>query len=239
MGIVKKANKENWAFPCLRHPTLLRCASQRQCRLRFASRPPHPSRLPLAPHFLSLLFFNIALCLLLSFTSKSLHATPLFPPFFSARSDTPQKDTTHSHDLRPKRAALLSTFLPGLGQAYNHKYWKIPIVYSLIGTLGYIAWKNHQNYITFRNALRSRYDNDPNTTDNFPNLNDQVLKAQREYYRRNRDLFIIFSSLAYGLNILDAYVDAHLNGFTVSDKLSLKPIPHFNHFQIALIWNIN
>jgi hypothetical protein len=153
-------------------------------------------------------------------------------------NDTTKKDTSKVKEIKPQRAALLSTCLPGLGQLYNKKYWKIPIVYGVLGTIGYFAWNNHQNYLIFRNALRARYDDNPQTVDDFPNINDQVLKAQREYYRRNRDLFIIFGVIGYSLNILDAYVDAHLKGFTVSDQLTIQPIPNFQGIQLGLRWKI-
>jgi len=153
-------------------------------------------------------------------------------------NDTTKKDTSKVKEIKPQRAALLSTCLPGLGQLYNKKYWKIPIVYGVLGTIGFFAWNNHQNYLIFRNALRARYDDNPHTVDDFPNINDQVLKAQREYYRRNRDLLIIFGVIGYSLNILDAYVDAHLKGFTVSDQLTIHPIPNFQGIQLGLRWKI-
>ncbi len=176
------------------------------------------------------------------FLSVKGSATPThpsrYPQFYLLFSDTSKKDTTHEIIHKPSKAALYSTFLPGLGQAYNKKYWKIPIVYGVLGTLGLFAYSNHKEYLIFRDAIRARYDDDPNTNDNFPNINDQVLKAQRESYRRNRDFFIIIGVIAYGLNILDAYVDAHLKGFSVSDKLSLKPIPTYNGIQVGLTWNL-
>ncbi len=177
------------------------------------------------------------------FLSVKGSASPSHPSryseFYILFSDTSKKDTTKEKVYKPSKAALFSTLLPGLGQAYNKKYWKIPIVYGALGTLGFFAYSNHKEYITFRDALRARYDNDPNTNDNFPNINDQVLKAQRETYRRNRDFFIIIGVIAYSLNILDAYVDAHLKGFSVSDKLSFKPIPAYNGIQVGLTWKLH
>ncbi len=172
------------------------------------------------------------------FASLKGSASPSHPSRLPLRlADSSLKDTTQQ--LKPPKAALYSTLLPGLGQAYNKKYWKIPIVYLTLGTLGSLAYNNHKQYLIFRNALRARYDNDPTTTDNFPNINDQVLLAQREFYRRNRDLSIIIGVIAYGLNILDAYVDAHLKDFSVSDKLSIKPMPSFHGFLIQFAWKIH
>ncbi len=153
-------------------------------------------------------------------------------------SDSTNKDTLKEKNNKPQKAALYSTLLPGLGQAYNQKYWKIPIVYGVLGILSYMAYSNHKEYKIFRDDLRRRYDNDPNTETVFPNINDQVIKSQREFYRRNRDLFIIIGVIGYCLNILDAYVDAHLKGFSVSDKLSIKPLPYNQGLQVRLTWKI-
>lgn len=166
------------------------------------------------------------------------YGSSLHSHFVIFLSDTSKKDTTSDKIHKPSKAALYSTLLPGLGQSYNKKYWKIPIIYGVMGTLGYFAYDNHKQYTLFRDALRARYDSDPNTMDNFTNIDDQVLKAQREYYRRNRDFFIIMGVISYCLNILDAYVDAHLKGFSVSDTLTFKPIPSHNGIQVSLTWKL-
>jgi hypothetical protein len=185
------------------------------------------------------LFASAILFASLKGSAASLPSHPSrYSEFLILTSDTSKKDTSSKEKIhKPSKAALYSTILPGLGQAYNKKFWKIPIVYGVIGTIAFFAYNNHKEYLIFRDALRARYDDNPDTNDNFPNINDQVLKAQREYYRRNRDLFMIIGVIAYGLNILDAYVDAHLKGFTVSDKLSIKPIPSFHGIQVGLTWN--
>lgn len=150
-----------------------------------------------------------------------------------------KKDSLKVHEPSPSRAALFSTILPGAGQVYNKKYWKAPIVYAGLGTIGFFAYQNHKQYLIFRDALRARYDQDPATVDNqFPNISNEVLKAQREYYRRNRDFMYIIGGVVYLLNILDAYVDAHLKAFTVSDKLTVFVLPSPNAFigSISFRW---
>jgi TM2 domain-containing membrane protein YozV len=134
----------------------------------------------------------------------------------------------------PVKASLLSAALPGAGQFYNRKYWKVPVIYAAFGGLGYLAKWNDNRYRTYRNAYRLRIDGDPSTTDDFTNLySDNDLKLLRDYYRRNRDLTLIFTGLVYVLNIVDASVDAHLFYFDISDNLSLHIAPSLSPYQPA------
>lgn len=125
----------------------------------------------------------------------------------------------------PKKAALMSACLPGLGQAYNKKYWKIPIIYAGFGGLGYSFGFNHSYFKKYRNSLRGRLDNDPNTIDFYPQYSDDDLVTLKQYYQRWRDLSLIGMAALYTLNIIDASVDAHLFYFNVSDDLSLRASP--------------
>lgn len=128
-----------------------------------------------------------------------------------------EKDTTHS----PRKAALLSAFIPGAGQAYNKKYWKIPVVYAAGAAGGYFIYTNHQEYKRFRQAYINKTDDDPNTIDEYPQNSAQQLKVYRDLYRRNMEFSVILTAAAYMLQILDATVDAHLFDFDVSDNLAL------------------
>lgn len=125
--------------------------------------------------------------------------------------------------LSPSRAAFYSAILPGLGQAYNKKYWKIPIVYAALGTGIYFYITNNKNYNRYRRAYKSRLAGFNN--DEFQGIvtdNNALIDAQ-EFYQRNRDLSLLLTVVAYVLNIVDANVDAHLLQFNVSDDLSLRP----------------
>lgn len=124
------------------------------------------------------------------------------------------------HSVR--KATILSTFLPGAGQVYNHKSWKVPIIYAGFAGLGYLIHFNQKNFKTYEDALLKRYDSDSTTTDPFTDIytNDN-LRTLSDYYRRNRDLSILGISLLYALNIIDAHVDAHLFHFNMDDNLSL------------------
>lgn len=126
----------------------------------------------------------------------------------------------------PAKAALFSAIVPGLGQAYNKKYWKIPIVYAGFAGLGYWLGTNVKNYKTYRNAYTLRLDDDTTTIDQFDGtLGTTDIKTFKDFYKRNLDLSIILNVVWYALNIVDATVDAHLFEFDVSDNLSLRIEP--------------
>lgn len=123
--------------------------------------------------------------------------------------------------LAPAKAAFYSAILPGLGQAYNKKYWKIPIVYAAIGSGVYFYSTNNTKYHQYRDAYKRRLAgfND----DNFQYLDDARLIAGQKYYQKNRDLSVLVTVGFYVLNIIDANVDAHLLQFNVNNNLTIKP----------------
>lgn len=134
------------------------------------------------------------------------------------------KDTVKSDEinpLAPAKAAFYSAILPGLGQAYNKKYWKIPIVYGALGVSLYFYSDNNTKYRRYRDAYKRRLAGYHD--DDFQYLDDTRLIAAQRFYQRNRDLSMLITAAFYILNIVDANVDAHLIQFNVSDKLSLAP----------------
>ena len=121
----------------------------------------------------------------------------------------------------PAKATVFSAVLHGLGQVYNKKYWKVPIIYGGIGTTMYFAISNHNSFKKFKTAYGLRVDGDPNTIDEFDEiLSETGLQANMDYHQRNRDLSYILAGLFYVLNIVDAAVDAHLFDFPKNDNLS-------------------
>jgi len=160
------------------------------------------------------------------------------------------KQAVHS----PRKAAIYSAVLPGLGQAYNKKYWKVPLVYVGFGTLGYFIDWNNDRYDLSKRAYRDLTDNDPNTTaylqlkniqyydlDNptsVANLKQALVRSQ-DYFRRNRDLLIITTAAFWGLNVIDASVDAHFFGWDISDDLTLNWQPSLQQFQNQNIFCLN
>ncbi|MCB0396074.1 MAG: hypothetical protein KDD36_05450 [Flavobacteriales bacterium] len=142
-------------------------------------------------------------------------------PTFSQDLSTPR---SHS----PRKAAIFSAVLPGLGQAYNRKYWKIPIVYGGLTGMYFLTRYNHSQYKLYRDEYVARVNQNVSAQD--PELSlipDDGLLAAQDNFRRYRDLDIIVMGLIYGLNIIDATVDAHLYTFDVSDDLSLRWQPSF------------
>ena len=132
--------------------------------------------------------------------------------------------------LAPSRAAFYSAVLPGLGQAYNKKYWKIPIVYAALGTGIYFYLDNDKVYKRYRNAYKSRLAG--HTDDEFygdgltPKVSSDGLIRAQNTLRRNKELSLLITFGLYALNIIDANVDAHLLQYNLDENLALKP-----HFQ--------
>jgi hypothetical protein len=124
--------------------------------------------------------------------------------------------------------------LPGLGQAYNKKYWKIPIIYGGFAGLGYAIYINAANHRTFSNAYRTLVNDSGVTSLSIGGQNYNAAQALdfKNYYKRNMDISIIFTAVLYALNIVDAVVDAHLFHFDISDKLTLNVQPVYQ-FQAS------
>ena len=122
----------------------------------------------------------------------------------------------------PKKATMLSAILPGAGQVYNGKTWKVPILYAGILTDVYFIQYNHKRYERFRDALFALDKGEPNP---FPSLNRAALVRNVDYWRQNRDLTLLLMLGIYALNLVDANVDAHLSGFDISEDLTLKIAP--------------
>lgn len=150
----------------------------------------------------------------------------------------------------PSKASLYSAILPGLGQIYNKKYWKLPLVYGGFGALGYAVTFNQTNFSKYKNAYIDFTDKLPETqsyldligtnldpADFDPVLHPDTYDSQQEnwfkeqldnnmdYYRRNRDLSYIGLVGLYLLNIVDATVDAHLFNYDIGNDLSMRIEP--------------
>ncbi|MGF1638162.1 MAG: DUF5683 domain-containing protein [Cyclobacteriaceae bacterium] len=125
---------------------------------------------------------------------------------------------------RPVRAAFYSVALPGLGQIYNERYWKVPILYGGAVVIGYYIKYNHNLYIESRDGLVAERDGDSRTNNigkPIQRFDATDLERRMSFYRRNRDYLIMITILVYGLNIVDAHVDAHLRDFKISEDLTL------------------
>ncbi|MFI5125098.1 MAG: DUF5683 domain-containing protein [Chitinophagales bacterium] len=134
----------------------------------------------------------------------------------------------------PRKATIYSAILPGAGQVYNHKYWKVPIVYAAIGIPAYAFFYNKSWYRKCQYALAvtvngSRGDSlakvDPQLVPFVTNGDVNSIITNRDSFRKNQDYSVLFFLLFYGLNIVDATVDAHLRDFNVNSDLSFKIKP--------------
>lgn len=134
---------------------------------------------------------------------------------------------------RPATAAIMSACLPGLGQIYNRKWWKVPIVYAGLGGLGYFSYRNFSEYRSYLHAYEYKTGDLPEgvtLTDYETQLANRYAESQlqtyKESYRRNFELFTILTAVWYGLNIVDAVVDGHLYTYDISDDLSINVDPY-------------
>ena len=145
---------------------------------------------------------------------------------YSQTNETEIQDSIPIHS--PKKATLYSTFLPGLGQIYNKKYWKVPVLYGLLGTFTYFVVYNNNQYMIYRQAYRDRVDGFTTQQDEgeyIEILDDEQLRTEMKRWERNRNLNGIGIFLTYIANIIDANVDANFFDYDISDDLSLHVIP--------------
>lgn len=130
--------------------------------------------------------------------------------------------------LRPAKAGFYSAILPGLGQVYNKKYWKVPLVYGAIGTSIYFYVDSRKRYNIYRDEYKSRLEGGQNNSEYLARLSDSQLISAQKQFKRNGDLSLLFALGFYVLNIIDANVDAALSQFNVNDKLAFKPAMNIN-----------
>jgi Family of unknown function (DUF5683) len=146
------------------------------------------------------------------------------------------KKDTAAKKHSPKIAATRSAIFPGLGQIYNKKYWKLPIVYGAMGVSTYIFLDNIKTYREYRFAYNARYkaslpaprtdSTDYYKLDNiYKIIQPESIRAARNKFRQYVDYSVLFFILMWGLNVVDATVDAHLQSFDVSPNLSLSIEP--------------
>ena len=141
------------------------------------------------------------------------------------------KDSVLKKDHSPRIAGMYSAIIPGLGQAYNHKYWKIPVLYVGEAFMVYYAVQQQNYYKDFKSKYEHEYYKplDQQSTDS---LNYYGLV--RDGYRKNRDMLFFFTGLIYAANIIDAMVDAYFFHFDISDNLTMKIEPDVNYPVLAM-----
>jgi len=178
------------------------------------------------------LFFGILCIVSLSFSSAQVEndSTSIAIDKETVLIDNALVERKEIDPLRPSKAAFYSAILPGAGQFYNKKYWKIPIVWGAIGTGVYFYLRNDKQYDRYRDAYKRRLAGF--TDDEFYNVisDDGLINAQ-EQFRRNKEVSLLVTIGLYALNIIDANVDAHLLQFNVDENLSLSPHYQYNQME--------
>lgn len=142
------------------------------------------------------------------------------------------KGFDYSQRFDPRKALLFSAVFPGLGQAYNNKYWKLPLVYGGLGAGVYVLNFYQRRYTQYRNELLDNL-----STQTFPstpsNLTEASLRRAVDFYRRKRDFTIVLMGLGYLLQIVDAHVDAHLKEFRYNPNLRVGLRPEISEDPLA------
>ena len=140
----------------------------------------------------------------------------------------------------PRKAIIRSAIIPGWGQIYNKKYWKLPLVYGALGTTAYIFVDNIKTYKDLRFAYAAKYKaslpagagRDSTDYNKLPSkyllVPAESLRSGRDQFRRYIDYSVLFFVVFWGLNVVDAAVDAHLKSFDVSTDLSLRIKPGYS-----------
>lgn len=134
----------------------------------------------------------------------------------------------------PKKAITLAV-IPGMGQIYNKKYWKLPLVYGALGGVIYSIDWNSSRYETFRQVFDAKTNEDSMYEDIFPNVPAASIRSRRDSFDKNRQLSWIGLVAFYLISAGDAFVDAHLKDFNIDDDISIQPNFQTDHLQPASV----
>lgn len=179
----------------------------------------------------SLILAVIILNILFQYEAVAQHSAPIIRDTIPLQ-ELQSENNSFQKMRSPGRAAMLSAALPGLGQAYNGVYWKIPIIYAGFGGVALAIDFNHSRHQKWRKAFIAKVDDNPNTIDDYPAYSDAALRRAMEFYRRNLELTYIVGVALYLLNILDANVQAHLMDFDVGPNLGMQIHPSFEPMSV-------
>jgi hypothetical protein len=193
--------------------------------------------------FLRLLLIFISLFIVLVSSGQKVRSSTYEDSLPAAKVDSLIK-AQHS----PRKAAIRSAIIPGWGQIYNKKYWKVPIVWGALGITGAIFVNNLHTYQDLKFSYAAKYEAslppyDPNSTypgpyqdstdykqikSRYKPIDQEALRVNRDLYRKYVDYAAVFFIIFWGLNVVDAAVDAHLKAFDISPDLSLRIKPMYN-----------
>jgi hypothetical protein len=178
----------------------------------------------------------IAACIFTSIAVKAQDSTAVVKADSTIVVETTQgvdsaKMAFIARRFNPQKALLYAAILPGAGQAYNKKYWKVPIVYGGFAFLGYYIDFYNQNHRKYRGELFEMLG--ANATQSASGFTETQVRSLIDRYRRERDFFIVLSGLWYALQIIDAHVDAHLKEFEINPNLQVRVEPSLRQDMFA------
>jgi len=166
-------------------------------------------------------------------SSVATHDTIVKPK--KSKKELTAQDDSVINKYNPKAATIRSAIIPGWGQFYNKKYWKIPIVWGALGITAGVFVYNLNSYKELKQAVIYKSDTIPSNDTLIPKylqpFSISVLKNARNGYRQSVDYSVLVFFLFWGLNIVDATVDAHLKTFDISPNLSMKIRPNLNYLN--------
>jgi hypothetical protein len=177
-------------------------------------------------------FFSIFLVSVLLFSTGKIIAQDNKDSTAIAPATITDTGKLAKNKFDPRKSTLRSAIIPGWGQIYNKKYWKLPLVYGALGTTAVVFFYNVKNYKLLR--LAYIYKSDQDTTNDalidpkFKNLSPGALRSYRNSFRQNVDYSVLFFLVFWGLNVVDATVDGHLQQFDVNENLSLEFKPGYS-----------
>ena len=149
----------------------------------------------------------------------SLKSKPYYPKITKEKIYHP--DSLHN----PHKAVMRSLMIPGWGQLYNHRWWKLPLIYAGLGSLGYLEVTNQHYYSSILKEAKLREQGLPGDPQ-YAGVSDADVISATDYYRRNRDLCILGFIGFWGIQMIDAYIDAKFqHSYTMDNNLSIKVTP--------------
>jgi hypothetical protein len=139
----------------------------------------------------------------------------------------------------PKRSGLYSALVPGLGQLYNRQYWKVPVIYAGLAVAGYFFMDNLTNYQSYRKAYIGRINNQYPTDKYVGIYSPEQLQQLQNDYNRYLNLTVLFTTVGYTLQVIEAITGAHLKNFDISRDISLQVAPAFRQSTAGMALVIN
>ena len=187
-----------------------------------------------------MLFIFLVLTAFIGWSQIERDSTSVTNPVDSLQTDLGKKGVViesvsfvkeEINPLAPSKAAFYSAILPGLGQIYNKRYWKAPLVWGGLGAGIFFYDQRNSEYNRVRDAFKRRRAGF--TDDEFPNASDTSLQNAQENLQRERDLWLVVTIGFYALNIIDANVDAHLKQYNVNEQLGYEIKPYMDLNEIT------